>query len=446
MVSCSGTYDAVVIGAGVIGSASALELRREGFSVLCVDAGPQPGYGSTSYSSSIVRVFYSATEPCRLAWEGLHAWRQFQDYVEAGKSEELAFLREIGTGILDAPRSPASQTFLSRVKATMAQQEIPTEYWDLAELQRRVPGISGRSYYPPRRIDDEKFGEDNGSELAGFLWLPGGYVNDPQLAAKNIADAAMRKGAEFRFRSPVKAIQCNPQGDRVQGVVFEDGSRVEAPIVVNAAGPHSAAVHKLAFANAKVADDSKVHSRPLRVEVAYLQEPAGADFDANMPVMTDMDVGIYMRPQQGGQLLVGSVEPECDSLEYLDSADGFHTEVSEEWTNYVYRACLRFPELGIPSTAQGLAALYDPTPDWTPIYDRSALGGFYSMRGTSGNQFKNAVVAGRILARLVDGCENGRDHDAEALRLPFQHTRGELDLGTFSRLRDAGASSGTVLG
>ena len=40
--------DAVVIGAGVIGSAVALELARSGRSVICVDKGPAPGAGSTS--------------------------------------------------------------------------------------------------------------------------------------------------------------------------------------------------------------------------------------------------------------------------------------------------------------------------------------------------------------------------------------------------------------
>merc|ERR1719401_3117588 len=114
----------------------------------------------------------------------------------------------------------------------------------------------------------------------------------------------MRRGAAFRWKSKVVAIECNANGTRVSGVRFEDGSSVEAPIVINVAGPHSPEVHDLAFgpgSNAKVADDSKIGSKPLKVEVAYVpcQEPLASQLDKTMPVVTELDTGVYMRPQQG---------------------------------------------------------------------------------------------------------------------------------------------------
>merc|ERR1740121_2467533 len=145
-------------------------------------------------------------------------------------------------------------------------------------------------------------------------------------------------------------------------------------------------------------------------------------------------------PQHGGQLLIGSVEPECDTLHFINAADDCPEGVSGEWNQIVYRAALRFPTLQVPNTATGLAALYDTTPDWNPIYDRSALGGFYAMRGTSGNQFKNAPAVGRICSTLVDGCENG--HDNEPLRLPLKHVSGSISIGTFSRRREGGGTTG----
>jgi len=195
-----------------------------------------------------------------------------------------------------------------------------------------------------------------------------------------------------------------------------------------------------------VEDDSLVSSRPLQVEVAYVNEPPGSNVDATMPLVSDIDVGVYMRPQRGGQVLIGSVEPECDQLHFLEQADDLKPELTDEWTNLVYRAGLRMPTLQVPNTAAGLTALYDATPDWMPIYDRTALGGLYQMRGTSGNQFKNAPVVGRILSRLVEGCENGHGHDAAPLQLALPNTSESLDLGAFSRLRKGAVSSGTVLG
>jgi len=68
------------------------------------------------------------------------------------------------------------------------------------------------------------------------------------------------------------------------------------------------------------------------------------------------------------------------------------------------------------------------------------------MRGTSGNQFKNATVAGRICAALVDGCENGYDHDSKPFSLKLDHVQGSLNLGLFSRLRSQQDTTNSVLG
>ena len=75
---------------------------------------------------------------------------------------------------------------------------------------------------------------------------------------------------------------------------------------------------------------------------------------------------------------------------------------SHQWTVQAQRLGQRFPTLGIPNTMKGCVDLYDVTEDWIPIYDRSCVGGFYMACGTSGNQFKNAPVAGKAMAALVE--------------------------------------------
>ena len=67
--------------------------------------------------------------------------------------------------------------------------------------------------------------------------------------------------------------------------------------------------------------------------------------------------------------------------------------------------------------------------------------------GTSGNQFKNAPVAGELMAELIDHCEEGHDHDAEPLQFELKHTGQTIDLGFYSRKREINQeSSFTVLG
>jgi sarcosine oxidase subunit beta len=67
--------------------------------------------------------------------------------------------------------------------------------------------------------------------------------------------------------------------------------------------------------------------------------------------------------------------------------------------------------------------------------------------GTSGNQFKNAPVAGMLMAELIAACEAGHDHDADPLKVTGPRTGLELELGFYSRRRRVNPdSSFTVLG
>ena len=51
-------YDAIIIGAGVIGAAIGFELSKKGWKTLNIDRNPASGYGSTAASCAIIRVHY----------------------------------------------------------------------------------------------------------------------------------------------------------------------------------------------------------------------------------------------------------------------------------------------------------------------------------------------------------------------------------------------------
>jgi glycine/D-amino acid oxidase-like deaminating enzyme len=101
------------------------------------------------------------------------------------------------------------------------------------------------------------------------------------------------------------------------------------------------------------------------------------------------------------------------------------------------RAARRFPELGVPGKSVGIAGVYDVTADWTPIYDRTERDGFFVAIGTSGNQFKNAPVVGRIMSAVIRGEQT----------VTGTHTGLEIGLSSFARDRERNAdSTGTVMG
>ena len=94
----------------------------------------------------------------------------------------------------------------------------------------------------------------------------------------------------------------------------------------------------------------------------------------------------------------------------------------------------------------GIAGVYDVTPDWVPIYDRTSLPDFYVAIGTSGNQFKNAPLVGEIMREIISASENGHDHDTTPLKIECSYTGLTLDLSAFSRNREEFSTTGSVLG
>lgn len=417
------TFDAVIIGAGAIGNAIALELSRLGLRTLNVDSMPGPGQGSTADSASIVRVYASSRSAVAMACEAVDYWRHWGDHVGAGHEAGLAHYVRTGS-LLVKSRAGHHRSAV----AHLGELGVAFEEWDAATLHAHVPSFDVRSFWPPRQVDDPRFAEEPTTELEGAVHVPeGGYVNDPALAAANLASAAQAHGARFAFRARVTGI---PQaGGRVRGVQLADGRTIEAPVVVNVAGPHSARVNRMAG----VEEDMNVRTRPLRHELHVVPAPAG--FGPGMQV-SDGDLGVNFRPETGDQILVGSEDPEGDPRMWVDDPDHFDRAPSQaQWERQVYRLARRVRDLRIPIAPKGLAGLYDVSDDAMPIYDRSALDGYYMAVGTNGNQFKLAPVVGRVMALLIDACEHGHDHDASPLQVPARSGAAAFDTGAFSRRR-----------
>ena len=439
-------YDAVVIGAGIIGAATAFELAKLGYRTLNVDRLPAAGYGPTSSSCAIIRVHYSTFDGIALAWEGYHYWHEWAKYLEADDERGLAKFVECGCLVMKT----GINGHLEKHVRLSKELGIPFEEWDAAKIRGRLPVYDLRRYGPPRLMSDPGFGEPSGGDLAGgVFWPTAGYVSDPQLATHNLQRAAEAKGAEFRFGREVVAIlkdgdggRQGADGGRIRGVRLGDGTRVGAPVVVNVAGPHSAIVNRMAGA----IDDMTIETRPLRQEVVHLPAPAGFDFESLGIVVSDSDIGCYVRPETGNHVLVGSEDPECDLREFVDP-DHYVRDFTEQGVTQAHRYGQRVPSLGIPSSLRGVVDLYDASDDWIPIYDKSRVPGFYMAIGTSGNQFKNAPVAGKMMAALIDYCERGNDHDARPLAFRLDHVGRTVNAGFYSRKREINSeSSFSVLG
>jgi glycine/D-amino acid oxidase-like deaminating enzyme len=85
------TADAVVVGAGIIGASTALQLARKGLRVAVVDKNPYAGSGSTAYSSGI----WWAAISSRCLWVNSAAdeSRRPQPHVLLGHRQRQAVVR-----------------------------------------------------------------------------------------------------------------------------------------------------------------------------------------------------------------------------------------------------------------------------------------------------------------------------------------------------------------
>jgi len=432
------SHDAIIIGTGVIGSALAFEMSKAGYRVLSLDRNRAVGHGSTAGSCAIIRMHYSTWDGTAFAWEGYHDWRDWNDYLGLPKGTELSKFKECGCLVMKTE----ANGYLAKHIENSRTLNCPFEEWGPERITERLPIYDLSSFAPARSLDDPHFGTSNGGSLRGGVYWPhAGYVTDPALSAQNLMQAAQAKGAEVELG--VEVVEVTQSGGKVTGVTLSDGSTRSAPIVVNVAGPGSAHINAMAG----VIEEMTIETRPLRQEVVHIPSPPGFDFEANGTIVSDSDIACYIRPEQGNHILVGSEDPPCDPHQWTEDDKSYNTDFTDQWTTQARRFGQRVPSLGIPGTARGVVDLYDASTDWIPIYDATSLGGYYMACGTSGNQYKNAPIAAKMMTALIGYCEGGADHDATPLRFTLPYTGHEIDVGFYSRKRPINEeSSFSVLG
>ena len=428
------TADAIIVGAGVIGSSVAFELAKRGYKTLNIDKLPTSGYGSTSNSCAIVRAHYSTWDGVAMAYEGFFYWDDWDDYI--GVKDDRGMIKYMKTGsiLFKLEGEDHSSKCLKLFKEIGVEHEI----WDLDKHKEMIPIYSHDQYDGTTRPDeDDHFWDKTGKKIEGAVYTPGsGYVSDPQLTSHNLQVAAEANGGDFIFNSEITEIR--QQNGKIEGVTLKTGEQIDSPIVVNVAGPHSFVINRMA----DVERDMNIKTRALRHEVHHVPSPEGYDFEKDGFHTSDGDNGIYFRPETGNTILIGSEDPLCDPKEWISDPDNYNQQVTEsQWKAQVYRCAKRIPQLKIPSRTSGVVDLYDVSDDWLPIYDKSALKGFYMAIGSSGNQFKNAPVAGHCMAELIDACENGQDHDTNPVKVKTVYTGLELNMGFYSRNREINPNS-----
>jgi sarcosine oxidase subunit beta len=426
-------YDAIIIGAGIIGTCTGFELAKRGFRTLNVDKLPAAGYGSTSNTCAIIRLHYSTPAGVAMARESYFYWIDWGKYI--GAYDESGYAKYINTGCLVTKTE--KNHHLERVMSSLDELNVVYEELDAEGMRERLRFVDTRAYGPPVNAADPGFGQPTGGDVAGAVYIPeSGYINDPQLSCHNVQRGGEARGGEYLFNAEV--VEILQDSGRAEGVRLADGREIKAPIVVNVGGPHSFIINGMANG---VIEGMNIKTRALKQEVCHVPAPEGIDYNALGMLISDGDIGCYSRPEVGNHILIGSEDPPCDDFEWVEDPDNYDNTFTGQWQTQVMREAQRLQGLPIPKTQQGLVDLYDVSDDWIPIYDKSDLPGFYMAVGTSGNQYKNGPVAGQMMAHLIQEVEDGHDHDADPLQFHMKFVDRDYDMGFFSRRREINPNS-----
>jgi glycine/D-amino acid oxidase-like deaminating enzyme len=354
--------DVVVIGGGIMGTSTTFRLAERGLKVTLVEKGHLAS-GSTGKSSAIIRQHYSNETTARMALHSLRVFQNFADIV----GDECGF-RPVGFVVLAAVKDRAG------LEANVALQQavgIQTRLLSDAELCRLAPGIA------------------QADELVAAYEPEGGYA-DPWLTVNAFGHAARRQGATILLNSEVVAVKM--MSGRVTGVVTTQGEIVTAA-VVNTAGPWGGRIARMVGVALPV--------QPCRVQVALFVPPPGLETITH--VFVDFAKVVYYRPETGGLVLAGSVDPQ--EAQHHADPDHYHERadlpfIEETWS----RLAERFPVMARGASREGYAGIYDVTPDWHPVIDEVPPGsGFFVAVGHSGHGFKLAPAVGVMVADLVTG-------------------------------------------
>jgi glycine/D-amino acid oxidase-like deaminating enzyme len=209
--------DVVVVGAGVVGAACAYFAAHAGLRVVVVDRGPVAG-GTSSGGEGNLLISDKAPGPeLELMRHSLALWRSLglgEDVEYDPKGGLVVAATQAG---LDGLRAMAATHREADVEAVDVEPAALPSYEPLL-----TPGLAGGAFYP------------------------GDAQVQPMLAAAHLlrAGAAFQPGASFEPGAAVTAIERDAAG-RVAGVRTARG-RIATPAVVNAAGPWSPDVARLA--------------------------------------------------------------------------------------------------------------------------------------------------------------------------------------------------------
>jgi len=360
--------DVIVVGGGVAGLSTALQLALRGKRVQVLERG-QLGSGSTGRAAGLLGQLRGTAASTRMLMDGVETVRKLE--------------RETGQEIF-------LQTGSLRVAAT---PERAQEIVDLVEMGRAID--FNITHLTTAEVQ-EKLPYMKTADLLDACYCPtDGHLQPAELVTAYVR-WGRKLGVEYRIGTPVERILI--EGGRAVGVQTAEGP-LRSEAVVNAGGPWSYLVAESATAVLPTAAIGHVYLTTRPDETIAI--------DRFSPGVRDRENRIYSRPEAGG-LIVGMYEAEPERYAMEDLPADFDMALMKAARDdihvamLIYSAQQRFPWINERTPLTITCGIMTFTPDGKAFCgEMPDLPGLFHCSGFSGHGIVQSPTIGVIMAELI---------------------------------------------
>jgi sarcosine oxidase, subunit beta len=379
------TADLVVVGAGVVGCATAFRAARAGFRTVVLDARPRPATLTTPAATGAFRLQFDNPEEMALVREGIELYDAFAE--RTGLPGYDLGLRKQGYLFcaLDEDAATRQRELVARQR-TFGLDDV--ELLDGDEVRRRFPYVSDRVLQGRFRANDGFIDQVRLAWGYAFAASAGPGVDRPVGAAE----------ATFAFGQRVTELRL--VGNRIVAVQTHDGA-VAAPIVVLATGPFLGRTAALAGLDVPIA--------PTRRQKVVVADAPEVPQDA--PMTIDEATGAHWRPALRGAfaLLTEQGTPSGDPVWSVPTSADFAFRLLDPASSDSVAAVAPFWadiwERGVNWVIQ--AGQYEYTPDHRPFVGATPVDGLWLNGGWSGHGVMGSGGGSRLVIDAITGRSTG---------------------------------------
>lgn len=359
--------DVVIVGGSVVGASAAWNLRQDGFRgrIVVVERDLSYSRSSAFLAMGGIRQQFCTAVTVQMVQHSVELWKQFDERFATPRHTPHAWFRQRGYLFLadEAAAAAAMQRYEAERRAGARVELLSRE-----DIRLRVPDLM---------LDDIVFGVFGPND--GYA-APREVLRGLSMAAATAADIIEDEVIEVTSADGV-----------VRGVRLASGAEIEAPVIVNATGPWSGRVAKMAGLDVPVEPVRQMLFRatlprqwPHRFPMVI--DPGGVHWRHDDPVVDNAPDRIIVAYTKWDEPVGENLSPAI-----------------ERWASDFFPALVRrLPAFHALKDVEGWAGLYEMTPDHNPVLgEHPALRGLIFASGFSGHGLMMSPATGKIVSELI---------------------------------------------